>query len=143
MAPPYTAYTYGDPSPNGMHGCILPLGQSQKMVAPQFNTNSYPYPTPVAKVLQGGVVGTAYTETIDGVGGTGPYTFALSSGSLPAGLGPINSSTGVISGTPSTPGTYTFYIQVTDSLGGTGTQQFQITIVSATVPPTVSYTFIT
>jgi hypothetical protein len=100
------------------------------MVAPQFNSNSYPYPTPVAKVLQGGVVGVAYSETIDGKGGTAPYTFALSSGSLPAGLS-LNTSTGVISGTPSTPGTSTFYISVTDSLAGVGTQQFQITIVAA------------
>ena|ERR1039458_8553603 len=130
MAPPYTAYTYGDPSPNGMRGYIAPLGQNQSMVAPKFNTNSFPYPTPVAKVLQGGVVGTAYSETIDGVGGTGPYTFALSSGSLPAGLS-LNASTGVIGGTPSTPGTSTFYIAITDAHLGVGTQQFQITIVAA------------
>ncbi len=130
MAGPYTTFTYGDPSPNGMHGYIPPLGESQEMVVPHFNTDSNADPTPVAKVLQCGVVGTSYSETIDGKAGTGPYTFALSSGSLPAGLGPINPSSGVISGTPTTPGTSTFYVEVTDSLGGTGTQQFQIPIAA-------------
>lgn len=135
MAPPYTSYTYGDPSLNGMHGYILPLGVAVDEVAPVFSTNSYPYPTPVAKVLQGGVVGTAYSETIDGKGGTGPYTFAVSSGSLPGGLS-LTGATGVIAGTPTTPGTSTFYIKVTDSLGGTGTQEFQIT--TANPPPSAN-----
>ena len=47
-------------------------------------------------------------------GGTPPYTFSVASGILPAGL-TLNSSTGAITGTPTSPGT--FSIQATDSTG--------------------------
>jgi hypothetical protein len=46
-------------------------------------------------------------------GGTTPYTWSLSSGTLPAGL--TLSAAGVISGTPTTPGTYTITVKVTDA----------------------------
>ncbi len=83
-------------------------------------------PVPWAEDLAGGIVGTAYSETISTTGGTGPYTYTLQSGSLPAGCS--LSSSGVISGTPTTAATYTFTVLVTDSNGITGTQTFQITM---------------
>src|SRR6202035_235004 len=46
-------------------------------------------------------------------GGTGPYTFAVTSGSLPTGL--VLSSTGAITGTPATGGTFNFTITATDT----------------------------
>jgi large repetitive protein len=62
--------------------------------------------------------GIAYTQTLNVSGGVAPYSFAVSSGTLPAGL-TLNTTTGVISGTPSGFGTATFAITVTDSTGGT------------------------
>ena len=59
-------------------------------------------------------VGEVITVGIDAVGGVAPYTYALT-GSWPAGIS-IDSSTGVISGSPTTPGSYTnLSVQVTDS----------------------------
>ena len=84
-------------------------------------------PVPVAQVLQTGTVGTAYSETISAQGGVSPYSFAVTTGGLPAGLA-LNSSTGVISGTPTAAATYNFTIEVTDANGWTGTQAFRIIV---------------
>jgi hypothetical protein len=42
----------------------------------------------------------------------------------------LNSSTGVLSGTPASAGTYNFVVQVTDSVGGTATQNLSILIAA-------------
>ena len=47
-------------------------------------------------------------------GGTGPYTYTVSSGALPPGLS-LNSSSGAITGTASASGTYTFYLDGGDA----------------------------
>jgi hypothetical protein len=67
-----------------------------------------------------GKVGSPYSATLAVTGGTGPYTYSKVSGTLPAGL-TLNSSTGTISGTPTTAGTYTVTFRVTDSKGSTDT----------------------
>ena len=69
--------------------------------------------------LPNGIVGTAYSQTITASGGTSPYTFSVISGSL-SGSGLTLSSGGVLSGTPTTAGTYSFTIQAKDSSTGTG-----------------------
>ncbi|MHB8057001.1 MAG: Ig-like domain-containing protein [Desulfuromonadaceae bacterium] len=58
-----------------------------------------------------GTVGTSYNHPLAATGGQTPYTWSLSSGYLPSGL-TLNSSTGVISGTPVTTGTRTFTVKV-------------------------------
>jgi hypothetical protein len=64
--------------------------------------------------LPAGTVSTAYSEQFEASGGTAPYSWAVASGStLPAGL--TLSSTGLLSGTPTTAATSTFSITVTDS----------------------------
>jgi hypothetical protein len=49
--------------------------------------------------LPNGQVGVAYTAKLTATGGTQPYTWSVSRGSLPGGLA-LNATTGVISGTP-------------------------------------------
>jgi Putative Ig domain len=67
--------------------------------------------------LPGGTVGTAYSANLSATGGVLPYTWSVSSGTLPAGLTLTTNadSTATISGTPTTLGTSTFTIQVSDS----------------------------
>ncbi len=64
--------------------------------------------------LPDGKVETAYTATVEATGGTEPYTWSVSAGDLPDGL-TLDSATGVISGTPTTKGDYSFTVQVEDS----------------------------
>jgi hypothetical protein len=72
-----------------------------------------------------------YTETITASGGTGSYSFSVTSGTLPDGMS-LNSSTGVISGTPTTQTTYTFTVTATDSspVPNTGAQSYSVRVVS-------------
>ncbi len=60
-----------------------------------------------------GTVGTPYTHTFPASGGDTPYTFSIIAGSLPGGL-TLDSATGIVSGTPTTIGTFPFTIQVSD-----------------------------
>ena len=79
-----------------------------------------------------GTVGTSYTSTLSVSGGSSPYTYSLVSGSLPPGL-TLNTSTGVISGTPTTAGTYTFTSKVVDKYGNSDTATCTIKIIGATI----------
>ena len=63
--------------------------------------------------LPGGSVGTAYSSNVQSSGGLGPYTWSVTSGSLPAGLS-MNSN-GNISGTPTAAATSNFTITVVDN----------------------------
>jgi uncharacterized repeat protein (TIGR01451 family) len=76
-----------------------------------------------------GEVGAAYSYTLTASGGTSPYSWSVSSGSLPAGI-TLNSATGVLSGTPTAVGTSSFTIKVTDAGSQTATQATTLTIVS-------------
>lgn len=94
-----------------------------------------------APVLPKGVVNTAYSASINAAGGYGAFTYSVTAGSLPTGLGLTAGNT--ISGTPTTAGTYSFTLTATDSLGTA--QQFNgsITIDAAPVvvpPSTGNYT---
>lgn len=69
--------------------------------------------------LVDGTNGAAYSDQMYASGVyTAPLTWGISAGALPTGL-TISSSTGVVSGTPSAPGTYNFTVRATDSTGGT------------------------
>ncbi|MBV9558747.1 MAG: putative Ig domain-containing protein [Pseudolabrys sp.] len=79
--------------------------------------------------LSNGTQGSAYSQTVSATGGTGPYTFSVSSGSLPTGLS-LNGATGDITGTPTTPGAYSFTIRALDSVNNTGTRSYTVNIGS-------------
>lgn len=52
-----------------------------------------------------GTVGLNYSGTATASGGTAPYTWSVTSGSLPPGV-TLNTSTGTLSGIPTAPGTF-------------------------------------
>ncbi|WP_018414607.1 tandem-95 repeat protein [Teredinibacter turnerae] len=66
------------------------------------------------------IVGSSYSSSITPSGGVAPYVYAVTSGSLPAGM-ILNTSTGAIDGTPTTVGAYPFTVTVTDTNTTTAT----------------------
>ncbi|WP_371780880.1 DUF7927 domain-containing protein [Streptosporangium subroseum] len=89
-----------------------------------------PFPAPPA-----GEVGAPYSVPLTVSGGTAPYTWSVASGSLPPGL-TLNASTGVLSGTPTSAGSYPFTVQVTDASNQSATKP--VTLVIAP-PPTLTF----
>jgi len=81
--------------------------------------------------LPNGQVGAPYTTSLIATPLACPCTWSVTGGSLPPGL-TLNAATGVISGPPTTAGTYTFIVMVTDTTGPSTPQGFFITI---TQPP--------
>jgi hypothetical protein len=96
--------------------------------------------------LPGATVGAAYSASLTAVGGSGPYTWTVSSGTLP-GWASLAAGTGVISGTPSAvgaPSALTF--TVTDGLGYTansGSLSLTVAKVATTTTVTPSVTTVT
>lgn len=88
--------------------------------------------------IPNGTVSVAYpSTTFQAAGGTAPYTWSVVQGALPGGL--TLSSAGVLSGTPSGSGTFTFLVQVQDAKGLTATRNFNnVVVVQPVAAPAVS-----
>ena len=84
--------------------------------------------------LPNGTVGSSYSAALEGTTPNPALTWSASG--LPPGL--TLASDGTISGTPTTPGTFTVTVTATDSTGVTATRDFTITI--APVPTTTTTT---
>lgn len=104
--------------------------------------------TIITTTLAIGTAGTAYSQVLGAAGGDPPYSWAVTTGSLPSGLS--LASDGVLSGTPATPGITIFSVTVTDAGSDTATQVLAVSIAAATgtvtppaaVPvPAVTYTY--
>jgi hypothetical protein len=91
-----------------------------------------PDPT-LALVTATATVGAAYTSTTNPMGGTAPLTLSLSAGTLPPGLS-FDTTTGAVTGTPTTTGTFNFSAQIVDSSALPYTATEPETIVVAAAP---------
>ena len=87
-----------------------------------------------APPLPQGTENVVYNQTITASGGTGSYTFSVTAGALPTGISLTGG--GLISGTPTTAGTFNFTVTATDTTTGcTGLQAYTIVINAAACPP--------
>ncbi|OCP15639.1 putative Ig domain-containing protein [Ensifer sp. LC163] len=100
------------------HNDTVPTAYSVEIVAPAIAIS--PAALPVS------MVGTAYSQTITASGGVGPYTFAVTSGSLPAGM--ALAGDGTLSGTATAGGSFPFTIQATDAFNSTGTLAYTLNV---------------
>lgn len=85
------------------------------------------YPIFVAtQSLPDATVGVPYSATFTAGGGNGAYMWSVISGALPSGLSmDVN---GNITGTPDTAGTFTFTVQVVDTLGNSATASVGVSL---------------
>jgi VCBS repeat-containing protein len=82
------------------------------------------------------VVGTPFSQTFTASSGYGSYTYSVSAGSLPLGLN--LSGGGLLSGTPTTAGAYSFTVQATDQSSGTGPFSGMQALSVTVLPPSAS-----
>lgn len=100
---------------------LLVLSASQAWASVAITTTS----------LANGTAGSAYSAIIRASGGCRPYSWAITSGSLPAGLTRKVSSTSTslnLSGTPTTAATYSFTVSVTGCGGHVSTASYKVAI---------------
>ncbi|WP_312363719.1 IPT/TIG domain-containing protein [Ensifer sp.] len=115
----------GTPTGGGTYNFTVTATDSATATGPYTGARAYALtvdtPTivlsPSAGALPGGTTGLAYSQSFGASGGTGPHAYSVT-GTLPAGLS--LSSAGVLSGTPTAGGTFTFTVNATDSSTGTG-----------------------
>ena len=118
-----TAATSGTLSVAGQNSCGTGPAQTVAITVSPVSATPTTLPT--------GTAGVAYTSTqLMGSGGKAPYTFAISSGSLPPGLNITASGAGAgtISGTPTGVGTFNFTVLVTDANNLTGAIPYSIAV---------------
>ncbi|HTC89346.1 MAG TPA: putative Ig domain-containing protein [Bryobacteraceae bacterium] len=101
----------------------------QNQTQAQYAITIVPPPSfSTASPLPNGIVSVAYSQQITAVGGTPPYVFSMNA--QPPGIVNIDPNAGVLFGTPSKTGTYSFDIGVTDSVGAQTVTPFQVTFVT-------------
>ena len=119
----------GTPTTAGVYsyGVQLKDGAAQT-VTKTFSGTIVPPPSVVCNPNAGpAVVGTAYSATCTVSGGTAPYAWSISAGTLPPGisLSPSSGTSTTISGTPTTPGTYSYTVQSSDINSQAATRDIQ------------------
>ncbi|HVR84995.1 MAG TPA: putative Ig domain-containing protein, partial [Planctomycetota bacterium] len=96
-------------------------------------------PISVTALLAAATLNSAYSHTPTFSGGTAPFDWSLVSGTLPPGL--TISAAGLISGTPTATGVFSFVLIVTDATGASVTTGMNIqvntgiTITTSSLPP--------
>ena len=129
----------GTPSATGTFNFVVRVTDGNSATADQalwlrVNDNTTPLQI-VTTGLPTGQQNVAYSTGLNATGGQTPYQWSLTPGSasLPSGLS-LNSS-GLISGTPSTNGTFYFFVRVTDANSTTVDQLLGLAITAPAPPP--------
>lgn len=84
--------------------------------------------------LKTGVLFSSYQDSVIVRGGTMPYTYSVTGGSLPAGL-TLNTANGVLSGTPTDTGSVAFTVSATGTTGGSDSKQITMRIAPVIYVP--------
>lgn len=106
----------GDSSYNGSSSTIL-THTVNPAILPEIVTNLLPH----------ALVSTGYSQTLVATGGTAPLTWTIASGALPPGMN-LTGSSGLIAGTPTASGVFSFVARVTDAFNNPASASLAITV---------------
>jgi hypothetical protein len=120
----------GTPTVGGIYSFTVTVSDSSNPVQTVTQTVSITVePVTVLTItttsLPNGQLGTAYSASVQATGGCPPYKWSVTQ--LPAGL-TLNSTSGVISGTPSASGLFGFTITATDTCSDLAAESYNISI---------------
>ena len=130
----------GTPSAGGSFGFTVTATDSSAAASggPYSISRAYTLSVAAATVtvspasLPGGQSGIAFGQTLTASGGTAPYSYAVTGGTLPAGV--TLSTSGTLAGTPTQSGSFVFAVTATDGSTGSGpyagTRSFTLTIAA-------------
>lgn len=118
----------GQPYVGNYSGIINPSGTSGAWwkVSTSGSGGGTPAPLTLSGSLPSGTIGAPYSATLTASGGAAPYAWA--DGGLPAGL---QQAAGTISGTPTSAGSFTVAVKVTDSAGAVASRNYSLQIGAA------------
>lgn len=124
-----TATSHADPTKSGKATLTISSGTAQGLA---ITTTSLPNAT----------TGTAYSDTIQASGGTSPYRWSVTTGTLPTSFS-LGNSSGTLAGTTTQNGVFTFTVEVSDSSAPpeTATKSFTLTVNQAITTPPIATSF--
>ncbi|HUP83313.1 MAG TPA: putative Ig domain-containing protein [Candidatus Limnocylindria bacterium] len=126
----------GTPTARGSETIVFRVTDTAGRVALSnpLTLNVYQVSITTAAALPAATTGQAYSLQLVAEGGLAPYTWARSSGSLPSGL--TLSTAGLISGTPTVTGTFTYTVKVTDAGSRVVTKTLTLSVNAPAPTPT-------
>ncbi|HWQ56097.1 MAG TPA: putative Ig domain-containing protein [Bryobacteraceae bacterium] len=123
----------GTPTAAGSFSFAVRVTDAQsRTTANTFALTIGPGLTVAALSLPDGSVGTPYSAEVTATGGSPPYSWTFSAGTLPEGLA-LNGSTGLLSGTPRSAGQYSFSIRVRDAAGVEVTRAYTVQMAAGLI----------
>jgi hypothetical protein len=136
---PNTGLLSGTATQTGAFAFQATVADSQGVSAPAslsivVQANSPPPLSITTQTLPSATVGSLYSGPLAATGGVPPYSWTISSGTLPDGFS-FGPNTGVLSGTTTQIGTFAFQATVTDSQTHESTASLSILVVGNTPPP--------
>jgi large repetitive protein len=127
-----TGIISGNPKSPGVENFTVQVNDGKTITSQKFSLTINPATRTIVisnPKLVDGEAGVSYSQKLEASGGNGSFTWSISGGILPKGLS-LDSSTGIISGIPETPGGTSFSVQVTDG-SNTTTQGYSLIIQNA------------
>jgi hypothetical protein len=132
-----TATLTGKATATGSFPITIKATDTSTGTGPYSQTNSYtlsvtaPTITITPATLTAGTVGVAFSQQLTAAGGAAPYTYAVTTGTLPAGV--TLTTGGLLAGTPTAGGSFAFTVTATDSNANKGTQSYTWTVNAPTI----------